>query len=894
MVNEGACVIITHAAAATVPTTMQQISNPRLPDVRHHPGEFAPARNVTDESCSDPSVGDADSAKEASHNNGSRGMDVPAERKVARKRSSRDMTAVRPENSTSSGAPPAAASPDGASSSATQQKIAAVAQHHQNNNLNPSSSNDQSTIDDEDFEIALSWNRNNRVLLRRLEETAPLGKLSMINLARRGIGQQEALLLHEVIRLNPMLSVLKLGYNELGDTGTSVIAKAFIQDGKHHPKLTVLDLGFNEVGDLGCEALALLALAGNFSLSQLYLSGNVIGETGALAIAGAILHGTGLSVLHITGNTIGSKGIKAIAGAIAKQDAVAAQLTQQQHREGVSMVAPTVTELHIGSTGVDSTGFIAIPGMILSNSSLRTLSIPNNNLNDQDMLMLSQALTQNKNIPLEKLELSFNEISDQGVECVMNAVWGSPTLKVVKFDNNRLQDRGAQLCAVVLTAIPLEVLDLSFNRISTSGIKALMKNISDCESLKSLGFSGIPVDQNASKALAYALAYNSSLTTLNLDNCSMGYSAQRHIVAGVISNRRVALRVITGFPITQIAMTLGLPRLPDWSNVQVLGFVRLMWQQWLLKSGHGRIANAQDIRGPAPPAAVASAAKIAFSSLGVAPEKLFKAERHELPFAEGPPVDPAKTALLERTDSGTLNIPSFSPDAAGELHEWVEEDIVHHTAESANSALTVSHLEDPARRNKNLKWLRTHFRSLSEVGRLPFNNADLWQLHQYYFSPPVGDADGDEGATNPGDGALATERSPSVPQNSPVQSSEGKSMGRAISFTSLGAALAVSNNPSLNDHKRGTDAIELPDAPVSETEPMSKRAKCLKPRIAFYPRVMAKIQSLGTRPMDQTLSLLRQLKYTENVFFETKNPYEDTTLKDTVHQDVEMILLDLL
>jgi hypothetical protein len=53
----------------------------------------------------------------------------------------------------------------------------------------------------------------------------------------------------------------------------------------------------------------------------------------------------------------------------------------------------------------------------------------------------------------------------------MNSIWGSPTLRELKLDNNKIQDRGAQLCAVVLTSIPLETLDLSLNRITTVGIR---------------------------------------------------------------------------------------------------------------------------------------------------------------------------------------------------------------------------------------------------------------------------------------------------------------------------------------------------------------------------------------------------------------------------------------
>ena len=65
------------------------------------------------------------------------------------------------------------------------------------------------------------------------------------------------------------------------------------------------------------------------------------------------------------------------------------------------------------------------------------------------------------------------------------------------------------------------------------------------------------------------------------------------------------------------------------------------------------------------------------------------------------------------------------------------------------------------------------------------------------------------------------------------------------------------------------------------------------------------LESLGKRPMEQTLALLRQLKYTENVMFAgNKDPYasavrstrEQARLgkEEPSHSDVEMILLDLL
>lgn len=339
---------------------------------------------------------------------------------------------------------------------------------------------------------------------------------------------------------------MKLSYNNLGDEGAAIIASSLI-DGNRHHQLSVLDLGFNNIGDVGCGYLAVNCVAGNYNLQTLYLTGNQIGEKGALSIAGAILHGSALHCLYLSANEIGPMGMKTIAGAIAKNECKLLSIQGERNRRQ----SHSVEVLHLASTAMESSGFLAIPGMLLSNSSLKTLCVSDNKLDDQDILLLSQALTQNKMVPLESLQLSFNEITCTGVECLMNAIWGSPHLRELKLDNNRIKDRGAQLCAVVLTSISLETLDLSFNRVSTVGIKALMKNLSENNSLQKLGLAGIPIDQNASKAVSYALAYNTSLRALHVDNCATGYASQRHIVAGAVSNRKSSLRVLTGFMLSR-------------------------------------------------------------------------------------------------------------------------------------------------------------------------------------------------------------------------------------------------------------------------------------------------------------------------------------------------------
>ena len=269
-----------------------------------------------------------------------------------------------------------------------------------------------------------------------------------------------------------------------------------------------------------------------------------------------------------------------------------------------------------------------------------------------------------------------------------------------------------------------------------------------------------------------------------------------------------------------------------------------MWQQWELKAGRGTTGPEKDVaRGPAPPAAVAAAAKIAFTTLGGDLGRLFSTEAHEKPIAEGSPVDPASSALIERTDSGTMLVPTFSALSDEEICEFTDGRVKTPGMEEGLSSSSIPPFtglfENPERRNLNLQWLRVHFRSLSDIGRMPFNNADLWQLHQYYFSPPFYPTDDgntieepekspiDSAELDHADGVKSMDESAASPTISTTEA-QAPPLGRTVSFQALGSAFACSGN------KRRSD-----DETMKENdEPAAKRVKNLKPRIAYYPRLM--------------------------------------------------------
>jgi hypothetical protein len=275
---------------------------------------------------------------------------------------------------------------------------------------------------------------------------------------------------------------------------------------------------------------------------------------------------------------------------------------------------------------------------------------------------------------------------------------------------------------------------------------------------------------------------------------------------------------------------------------------------------------------------------------------------------DNPMVAP-ETSILVRSNSGrNLQMPTFQdqletfqlePEAAYAEESWHSDtdsfDRSSYTgsSESLHNALVTAASVDSMRRNKNLGWLRSHMQSLVEVGNLGFNNADLWQLHQYFFSPAYTAEDEleneEDRASSNGD---STVEHPPTPAPSEVGKAD---MGRAISFQTL--KKAVNEAAAAEEAKRPNKRGSLDDELQNYDEPCAKRPKQLKPRIAFYPRVREKLESLGTKPSTQTLCLLRQLKYVESVMLKGKSVYSRREMEEDEGPntaDVEMVLLDLL
>eukprot|EP00531_Pseudo-nitzschia_arenysensis_P000658 CAMPEP_0116126854 /NCGR_PEP_ID=MMETSP0329-20121206/6543_1 /TAXON_ID=697910 /ORGANISM="Pseudo-nitzschia arenysensis, Strain B593" /LENGTH=964 /DNA_ID=CAMNT_0003620943 /DNA_START=134 /DNA_END=3028 /DNA_ORIENTATION=- len=810
-------------------------------------------------------------------------------------------------------------------------------------------------------------------VLQRLSEALLRRSLHKIDLSQRSLQASDAKLVKMALAQNANLSVLKLGYNNLGDAGVTTLASGIVA----HKALNLLDLGFNNIGDQGIMALAhslqeaseeqpnffsnsgILSKGGRHGVSNLhtlYLAGNLIGQDGALAMADFLRRGSRLRKLFMTGNRIGGEGVKAISDAILEQQESMKetidpeQLAEEKSSSNFNSKFHGMQELYLGGTGMDFIGCQALARLLEKSCFLRVLSLPNCDIGDEEVRMLALSIKSNKDqLPIESLQLSFNNITHHGLEAMANALWGSTTLKELKVDNNIIGDRGAHQIAAIIPAIKvIEVLDVGFNSITAQGLTVLMKTVAESKSLLSLSLSGNAIDANAAKSLAYALAFNCSLKSIFLVHCSIGHEEQRHIIAGIVSNSRTALDRLNGFEIGPILLTLGFPEaLKNWTNEQVFNFIHLMWEKndeseefqsdvernldplSFLSNPMGVKNDDSSTRrsGPLEAAVVVEVAKRFFESLvanGIDVVSRRGANTNRLSI--GSPLAP--DAIITESTPMTNGHSSGSRHNLGEIKSTPVRSFV---APPESKEKQKQELKDPNRKKQIVEWLCSNAKTLKQMSQIPFDSRELWKLHQFYFTPVVKESGGSPGRHEAKPENLIISSVPevhrmnhsgstftpamqsvdncaAVPVSDPAFSGPSSSntlLKRKVSYRCLGEA-ASNTEPQLHSNNSAPlDATSvakiIENGHTGHSLPRkTKRARRNRTRISFLPRIKDKLDSYLDVDHEKALVTMRQLYFVEQAILSGKvvpNEQDSTRrshLSGTAAAEAEMIIVDMM
>ena len=155
------------------------------------------------------------------------------------------------------------------------------------------------------------------------------------------------------------------------------------------------------------------------------------------------------------------------------------------------------------------------------NSSLTSLNLRGNSIDDEGASSLSEALRVNTS--LTSLDLRGNPLGDEGASSLSEALRVNTSLTSLHLRDNSIGDVGASSLSEALRVnTSLTSLDLCWNSIGAEAASSLSEALRVNTSLTSLNLSCNKIKDEQVNSLSEALRVNTSLTSLDLSSSSIG------------------------------------------------------------------------------------------------------------------------------------------------------------------------------------------------------------------------------------------------------------------------------------------------------------------------------------------------------------------------------------
>ena len=329
-------------------------------------------------------------------------------------------------------------------------------------------------------------------------------------------------LLSEVLQSGRVLTHLNLDRVWICDGGTLVLAK-FLQTNR---ALTHLNLPHAMIYDTGAIALG-NALLSNCTLSHLSLPENWISFAGAFALATSLVSNSVLMYLDLSQNLGGDSVALALSKAVDSNCALKyLNLSQCFDCTVKNTPFPESANVHVEMIGPK--GGSALAKALQFNCTLTYLDLQYNNIGDSGAAALGEALQ--TNTTLKELYLKDNKIGKAGSKALGKALQSNHTLTYLNLSfNRRIDDSGAAAIAKALqgSGSQLTRLDLSVNKIGSSGATSISEALCVNSSLTHLGLGSNKIKSSGAVTIANSLQSNRTLIHLNLMDNGIGDSGAK-------------------------------------------------------------------------------------------------------------------------------------------------------------------------------------------------------------------------------------------------------------------------------------------------------------------------------------------------------------------------------
>ena len=176
-----------------------------------------------------------------------------------------------------------------------------------------------------------------------------------------------------------------------------------------------------------------------------------------------------------------------------------------------------VTELSLRGNKIGDKGIADIANSLRTNTTISDLDVFDCGISDIGVQSLAEAIASNGSIRVERLDISNNDIGDNGIAHIATALQMNTTIKFFSISNCGITNKGAESLARVLAVnMSLGHIELFWNHISDTGVAHISTALCVNSSLEWLEVGGDTIRDAAVLLLVDALKTNTSLEGVRL------------------------------------------------------------------------------------------------------------------------------------------------------------------------------------------------------------------------------------------------------------------------------------------------------------------------------------------------------------------------------------------
>lgn len=188
-----------------------------------------------------------------------------------------------------------------------------------------------------------------------------------------------------------------------------------------------------------------------------------------------------------------------------------------------------------GCVNSDSLRCVGIVNAISMNAHIKTVSLSRTRISREAACALGRVVSYHGT--LTKLDLSSNDLRDQGIEELSKGICSSLSILHLNLSNTKCTFRGATaLSNMFLKNKTLEHVNLSWNNFLSKGSAALLTSMASHPKLEEVHLEWNLLGHNGGVAFGKLLQATKSIKRIDVAHCAIPESATESICAGLASN----------------------------------------------------------------------------------------------------------------------------------------------------------------------------------------------------------------------------------------------------------------------------------------------------------------------------------------------------------------------